>query len=141
MAFSFVRLPLLEVLAVDNNALRALPASMYAMSKLEKLIVRGNQITEISEDVSQLTALRMVQASSNRLAAIPAALGSLCKLEELYLNSNQIREIPESLTGLLAIKKISLANNRIRALPAVLEEKWHLDGSPGDGPADAVGVP
>ena len=61
------------------------------------------------------------------------------KLEELYLNSNRIAEVPASLRGLVRIKKISLANNRIQALPAVLEEQWHLDGSPGNGPADAVG--
>ena len=133
------RLPLLEVLAVDNNDLSALPASVYALRHLETLIVRGNQIAEISEDVARLAELRIVQASSNRLVRIPEALGGLVKLEELYLNSNRIAEVPASLRGLVRIKKISLANNRIQALPAVLEEQWHLDGSPGSGPADAVG--
>ena len=131
-------LPQLEVLAVDNNRLERLPESIWAMSRMEKLIVRGNHLEEISEEVGRLGELRMVQASSNRLQVIPEAMGRLAKLEELYLNGNQIAEVPVTLTGLAAVKKISLANNRIVALPAVLEEKWKLDGAPGDGPADAV---
>ena len=131
------RLPLLEVLAFDNNALEGLPASVYKLAHLEKLIIRGNKIEEISEDVGQLTELRMIQAASNRLRLIPEALGGLTRLEELYLNSNQIAEVPASLIGLVSVKKISLANNRISALPQV-EEKWNLDGAPANSPADAV---
>ena len=132
------RLPLLEVLAVDNNCLESIPDSVYQLNHLEKLIIRGNRITAISESVGMLTNLKIVQASSNCLSAIPATLGKLEKIEELYLNSNQIVEVPSSLSGLLSAKKISLANNRILSLPAVLEEKWKLDGAPGAESADAI---
>lgn len=66
----------LTLLALDRNALTALPAALGACSGLVRLSAAGNAIASIEDGaLAGLAALRELDVSANALAALPEAIG------------------------------------------------------------------
>mmetsp|Transcript_26522 Transcript_26522/g.56425 ORF Transcript_26522/g.56425 Transcript_26522/m.56425 type:complete len:396 (+) Transcript_26522:107-1294(+) len=106
-----------RVLALDGNKLTSVGRGLGRMECLEKLHLRGNELTALPEGVPgrdnhSLTTLGL---SSNRLTSLPASLADAgAILKELYLNGNRIEEMLEGLAEkLVGLERLNLAHNSI----------------------------
>ncbi|XP_020963262.1 plant intracellular Ras-group-related LRR protein 6-like isoform X1 [Arachis ipaensis] len=73
----------------SNNLIASLPEDLANCSKLSKLNMEGNKLTEISENLfSSWTMLTEFNASKNLLNGIPDSIGGLSRLIRLDLHQN-----------------------------------------------------
>ncbi len=89
------RIKRLQVLDLSHNQLKAFSAknpiirSLFTLTDLRELNLRGNRIDRLPQEVSQLTNLTLLDLSDNRLEEIPSSLISLSgSLRHLFLGNN-----------------------------------------------------
>lgn len=70
---------LLQRLWLDGNLMKSLPASLGALSTLDRLSAVGNHLEELPESIGDLQELKQLELAGNRLQALPASLGNLSK--------------------------------------------------------------
>lgn len=102
----------LIVLALDSNRLTSLHPSIGRLTRLQKLSVANNAVTDVPESIGNLTALRALCIRGNRIAPLPPSLGQCTMLEELDASNNPIEAIPEQLSSLKNLKVLLLDNTR-----------------------------
>ncbi|NAZ44923.1 protein kinase [Vibrio toranzoniae] len=116
---------------------------------LEILDLSGNQLSDLPQELTQLTNLRIIFASNNLFTHLPDVLGSLPKLEMVGFKTNQIKTVseeslpaqlrwliltdnaievlPNSLGERPRLQKLALAGNQLRALPESMEKLSNLE--------------
>ena len=107
----------LKILALDGNKLSSIGRGIGKMKELEKLYLRGNNLTSLPEGVPGVgnSSLTVLSLSSNQLTSVPMSLVACATLKDLYLNGNQIEELPEWLAkNLVGLRKLNLAHNSIK---------------------------
>ena len=58
-----------------------LPTSIQRLTKLEKLDLDGNKLTELPAEISDLRELRELSMSNNQLVGFPTSIQRLTKLK------------------------------------------------------------
>jgi Leucine-rich repeat (LRR) protein len=124
----------LEQLVLSFNELTGpIPPEMGKLSRLQlfdaHVPLRGGLEGTIPTELSQLTALRVLDLSGNRLSGpIPTELGHLANLEKLDLGSNQLDgPIPATLGELRQLTYLSLCSNQLTGtIPAELASLTNL---------------
>eukprot|EP00033_Pygsuia_biforma_P001213 GCRY01001376.1.p1 GENE.GCRY01001376.1~~GCRY01001376.1.p1 ORF type:complete len:637 (-),score=140.53 GCRY01001376.1:48-1868(-) len=107
----------LGILNVSDNRIRSLPSSFSKLSKLQALIIKGNELLKL-QHISNLTEINTIVVSDNKLTEI-VKLQDLEKLTKLSAGHNRIREFPD-FSGNSNIKEIRLNNNLLTSLPKSL---------------------
>ncbi|MEZ8882194.1 leucine-rich repeat-containing protein kinase family protein [Vibrio sp. 10N.222.54.F6] len=92
---------------------------------LEILDLSGNQLSDLPEELSQLTHLRIIFASNNLFTHLPDVLGSLPKLEMVGFKTNQIKTVSEQSLP-TQLRWLILTDNEIEILPSSLGERPRL---------------
>ena len=97
---------------------------------MRKLYLEWNQITELPDSFTELTALVQLYISNNQLSTLPENFGDLDNLYILDLGYNQINQLPNSIVDLNNLGYLWLFNNQLTALPenfCALELDWSGD--------------
>ena len=133
-----------------SEGLTEFPLEILELSdSLEILDLSGNQLSELPQELAQLTNLRIIFASNNLFTHLPDVLGSLPKLEMIGFKTNQIKTVsevslppqlrwliltdnaievlPNSLGERPRLQKLALAGNKIRVLPESMENLSNLE--------------
>ncbi|KAI9282299.1 hypothetical protein BY458DRAFT_428918 [Sporodiniella umbellata] len=71
----------LQVLDLGHNRLNHLPKGFH-LPQLQSLVLRENQLTQLSQELSQSTELVLLDVSLNPLTSIPAEIASLKSLKK-----------------------------------------------------------
>jgi Leucine-rich repeat (LRR) protein len=67
---------------------------------LKNLFLSNNQLTDLPQEIGQLTQLEYLDISDNQLTKLPQEIGQLTQLTNLYLSNNQLTEFPQEIRQL-----------------------------------------
>lgn len=110
-----------EVLDLGGQKLRTLPADLFRLTRLKKLVLYGNELRELPADIAKLTQLETLDLYDNKLQDLPLALASLGNLTRLDVGNNRLREIPACVFSLQRLEKLYLYGNRLKTLAPDIE--------------------
>ena len=121
-AGDFDGLSSLAQLILDGNQLTSLPEDIFSgLSSLELLFLSGNQLTTLPTSIfSGLTSLKGIALADNQLISLPTSIFSgLTSLEGIFLRNNPLTSLPaEVFSGLTSLELLILDGNQLTALPA-----------------------
>ncbi len=86
----------------------------------------SQKLTQIPDEVFELTHLKVLNLSSNQLNKLPESLTNLSNLTTLDLSSNQLNNLPESLTNLSNLSWLDLSSNQLTTLPKFMGDFSNL---------------
>jgi internalin A len=107
-------------LDLSGQALTQLPEELEQLTQLQHLDLSYNQLTSIPETLGQLTQLQHLDLSYNQLTSIPETLGQLTQLQHLNLSGNQLTTMPEAFRHLTSLQELYLHENIVLSLPMVV---------------------
>ncbi|MDF1548732.1 MAG: hypothetical protein P1P88_12990 [Bacteroidales bacterium] len=106
-----------KYLFLNDKGLESLPPGLSAYKNCLKILAPNNQLTEIPEEIGELSKLEMLHLDSNHLSALPASLVNCANLHLLYLEKNRFTVLPEWLSDLKKMKDFFVHKNQLRQLP------------------------
>ena len=114
----------LESLCLDDCQLEGpLPSAVTGLGCLQELRLANNRITDLTEDVANLSQLEILGLDNNQVAALPDALAELMNLKVLLLRGNQLTSLPDhGLPGMISLQLLHVSSNQLTALPHSLAE-------------------
>lgn len=83
----------------------------------EELDLSGLGLTDLPDELFELTQLKHVDLSDNSLDSLPRAIQNLIRLETLTIDNNQLEALPSALPT-KTLQLLSLADNRIERIIA-----------------------
>lgn len=118
----------LEYLSLSYAQLSNFPTSTGSLKQLKTLLLAGNPIKTLPDDLSQLTALEELSLNHNRLSSLAGDWTGLKQLKKLHLYNNELKTLPDSFIHLINLEELNMAANPLKALPECLLElpklKW-----------------
>ncbi|KAM9344339.1 leucine-rich repeat-containing protein 47 [Pholidichthys leucotaenia] len=100
-----------------------LTSSIYSLTLLNYLEVsQCPSLTEIHEDVRQLTNLQSLILCRNKLSSVPGGIGHLSALRVLDLSVNSLKVLPEGVTQLKELNTLNVSCNGLEVLPEGLSQ-------------------
>jgi len=93
------------------------PEEVWELTNLTELKFYYNQLKSLPSEIGFLTNLSKLYISTNQLVRLPPEIGFLTNLTELYLPNNQLRSLPEEIGFLTNLTELDLYNNQLRSLP------------------------
>jgi hypothetical protein len=116
----------LEILNLTGNALTDLPDDITKLTQLKVIFCSENQFNHVPEVLGQLPNLSMVGFKANQISELSAK--SLPKnLRWLILTDNQLSELPTEIGQCVHMQKLMLAGNQLRELPPSLAACTQLE--------------
>eukprot|EP01063_Lacrimia_lanifica_P040957 TRINITY_DN9447_c0_g1_i1.p2 TRINITY_DN9447_c0_g1~~TRINITY_DN9447_c0_g1_i1.p2 ORF type:complete len:330 (+),score=102.47 TRINITY_DN9447_c0_g1_i1:92-991(+) len=84
----------LRVLKLSGNRLTAVPDAVFALPKLQTLVLKDNQLATFGDDAkaARLQDLKSLDVSGNHLTALPETLFSSTALTQLTIAGNPVTE-------------------------------------------------
>ena len=103
----------LEELHINNNHLKNF---QLKFEKLKSFDCSNNQISNINV-ISYFTHLEKLNCSDNEITELPENLGDLSKLIFLDCANNKIEKIPKSMSSLYLLQHLNLSKNELIEVP------------------------
>ncbi|BFU25278.1 leucine rich repeat / protein phosphatase 2C domain containing protein [Entamoeba histolytica HM-1:IMSS-B] len=103
----------LTKLNASYNQLTSFPPSR-SLQHIQVLLLSGNQISQIPNDVSTLTQLTLLHLANNSFIDFPTILSKLPKLQRLSLSMNSLSNFPEFTNG--ALISLDISCNRLTSI-------------------------
>ncbi len=122
-------------LNLDNMGLTELPNELFELTAITELNLIDNQLIALPPEIGQLTALNRLDLYRNQLTALPPEIGDLSALTVLYLGRNQLTTLPPKMGNLTALTRLSIFDNQLTALPPEIRQleklkRLNLRGNP-----------
>ncbi|KAF7851518.1 hypothetical protein BT93_L3792 [Corymbia citriodora subsp. variegata] len=128
------RLKVLKLL--DCPLLRKTP-KFLAISSLERLILRCNQLGKIDKSIGFLQHLDYLEIFSQELSVLPHSIGNLVNVKHLILSCWELQKLPDSIgqleslleldVGHTSLKALNLGHSRIIELPKTIGTLENLE--------------
>lgn len=116
----------LEILDLSDNELTDLPEELVQLSKLKILFASNNKFEHLPEVLGKLPQLEMIGFKSNQINTV-AEQALPTRLRWLILTDNQLQTLPESLGERPRLQKLALAGNNLTVLPKTLSKSHNLE--------------
>ena len=110
-----------------------------AASGSKGLDLSGIGLTELPDELWELTQLTSLKLSRNQLTGVPEAISRLTNLTTLYLSGNQLTGVPEAIFGLTNLTHLDLRGNPLDIPQEILERYQKPKPSSGILPSLGAG--
>ncbi|EEP77775.1 predicted protein [Uncinocarpus reesii 1704] len=110
------QIPSLTELKLGNNDLEGmLTPQLGSLQKLETLDLRGNTLTGLPDNLSDLTALRILNVAENQLTSLPFSAMSKLPLVEISAQKNRLQGnlIPASIRRIEGLQILNVSGNSL----------------------------
>jgi len=108
------RLKKLVSLSFNYNKINSINHLRFRkLSKLDKLFLGRNQLSQIPDDIEQLAQLTKLNLAGNKLKQVSPAIQKLTQLKHLILYDNSIEKIPGFIFDMRDLVELDLAYNKI----------------------------
>ena len=108
-------------LSLFKCGLSKFPHEIFRLKSLKELVLRRNELENLSKDIGFFSNLEYLDLRINHLETLPSATGLLVKLKDLNLSSNNLKAIPDSIGELLMLKSLNLSNNKLKEIPECIK--------------------
>lgn len=120
--------PTLQQLALHENLVSHVPASIARFPSLKKLNFNRNQVTSVDDGLAKLSKLEQLSFYNNQLEAIPPSVYQLTGLQDLDLFHNRIETIDSAFTNWRNLRSLYISHNKLVYLPNNLDTLKNLEG-------------
>lgn len=122
-------------LDLSNKGITELPDELGDLSQLEEIDLSYNNIKQLPDSLFRLTNLKTILMTRNELETIPAAIGELKKLERLDISYNKLSFLPPEIGKLEKLASFDGSFNKLEELPLELVDlvslkKLYLEDNP-----------
>ena len=108
----------ITIIDFSHNSLKNIPTCLYSIESLQELYLGCNFLTEISDQISKFSNLKILDMRNNLISHISPSLAEVEDLNALYLHQNRIYEIKTGIfSKLVNLEILTLHNNFIEQLP------------------------
>ena len=107
-----------ESLSLFGLNLTQIPNEVFELTHLKSLDLYDNALEEIPNAINKLTLLENLLVSKNKMSQLPDTLADLKNLKKIKLDENQFEVYPSVLNAIQSLENISLEDNQIRVLPS-----------------------
>jgi Leucine-rich repeat (LRR) protein len=121
-----MQLSAVRTLNLSGLGLRAIPPEISALTQLQELFLKENQICSVPESLSNLSHLKKLYLCNNQISSIPDSFSKLSQLRIVHLKDNRIKNIPNSFASLSQLQLLSFGNNEITSIPDLLSSLSEL---------------
>lgn len=98
-------------LSLSKAKLASVPGELFVkLSRLEKLDLSENNLTQLPEEISLLNKLVYLSVARNKLESLPAGFPKLISLKTLDLHSNNMRDLVDGLQD-LELTTLNISSN------------------------------
>ncbi|XP_061592672.1 leucine-rich repeat-containing protein 47 [Cololabis saira] len=114
-------LRLLNYLEVSQcPSLTEIHEDIRQLTNLTSLILCRNKLGSFPDVINNLKALKVLDLSVNNLTVLPEGLSQLKELNTLNISCNSLEVLPDGLSQCTKLATINVSKNRITAFPAAL---------------------
>ncbi|XP_078615038.1 leucine-rich repeat-containing protein 47-like isoform X1 [Branchiostoma floridae x Branchiostoma japonicum] len=118
--------------AVDQKITQnGVDPTIYQLHLLNFLEISRTCLSELSEDLGNLTGLNNLILHSNKLTHLPNSLGKLQQVKVFDVSQNELESLPDTVGKMAALRIFNVSCNQLKQLPGLgeLEHLAHLDVS------------
>ena len=116
-----------KTLDLSDIGLTEIPDEIKNLTHLRSINLSENRLTELPDFIGSCTSLKNLDVSYNRLSSLPESIGKLCYLENLNVRCNKLTLIPESIGKLTLLNFIDISYNQLDYLPDVFNSLSRLE--------------
>ncbi len=120
-------------LDLSDRGITELPEEIGQLTRLTELNLNGNQLRELPEEIGQLTSLKELHLRGNQLTKLPKEVGQLTSLTRLDLDGNQLTELPKEIWQLTSLKELLLDRIQLTEVPKEIGQLTSLTRLDLDG--------
>lgn len=106
----------LEEINLNFNKLRLNRSDIRHLSKVKQIIIGGNGIKKLPNNIGRLHCESM-NLAKNKLHSLPKSFAQLNQMKSLIFYENEFEEIPEVLAGFKDLKHLDFYKNQISKIP------------------------
>lgn len=111
---------------VQTNTINTWRGVTLTSDRVSTLDLSKKNLSTISPDIKNLTALLQLDLSANHLVNIPVEIGTITTLQVLTLNQNQITSIPKEIGNLSELQTLNLWLCKLNAIPKEIGKLTNL---------------
>ena len=115
-------------LPLTDLGISELPDEIGQLTDLWVLDLSNNQLASLPDSISQLANLQWLDFSNNQLASLPDSISQLTNLQGLDLSNNQLASLPDSIGQLANLQELYIRGNQLTSLPDSIGQLANLQG-------------
>ena len=109
-----------QAIDIHGYKLKEIPAAVWSIRGLRRLLLQNNLIEVVPEQIGVLTDLTVLYLQENRLSDLPAEVGLLTELNTLAAHCNRIRYLPREIGLCASLQVLTLNENCLVDTPIEL---------------------
>ena len=117
----------IKTIFCNNMLLTELPEEISQLTNLQVLSCEDNKLTELPKEISQLTNLQHLYCCRNKLTELPKEIGQLTNLQTLYWSKNKLTELPKEIGQLTNLLVLYCACNNLTEIPKEIGQLTNLE--------------